>query len=65
MYNPMTPAPTPVSAWVRAARRLKADGDQHGLMLHIEDPNTDLDSAGIATLRSTNPLEKQDAAGAT
>lgn len=38
MYNPMTPAPTPVSAWVRAARRLKADGDQHGLMLHIEDP---------------------------
>lgn len=38
MYNPMTPAPTPVSAWVRAARRLKADGDQHGLMLHIEEP---------------------------
>lgn len=38
MYNPMTPAPTPVSAWVSAARRLKADGDQHGLMLHIEDP---------------------------
>lgn len=38
MYNPMTPAPTPVSAWVNAARRLKADGDLHGLMLHIEDP---------------------------
>ncbi len=38
MYNPMTPAPTPVSAWVSAARRLEADGDQHGLMLHIEDP---------------------------
>ncbi|MFJ7440160.1 hypothetical protein ACIQW5_21125 [Methylorubrum thiocyanatum] len=38
MYNPMAPAPTPVSAWVRAARRLKTDGDQHGLMLHIEDP---------------------------
>ncbi len=38
MYNPMTPAPTPVSAWVSAARRLKADGDLHGLMLHIEDP---------------------------
>lgn len=38
MYNPMTPAPTPVSAWVRAARRLKENGDQHGLMLHIEDP---------------------------
>ncbi|WP_394887478.1 hypothetical protein ACG873_21615 [Mesorhizobium sp. AaZ16] len=38
MYNPMKPAPTPVSAWVRAARRLKTDGDQHGLMLHIEDP---------------------------
>lgn len=38
MYNPMEPAPTPVSAWVAAARRLKADGDQHGLMLHIEDP---------------------------
>ena len=38
MYNPMTPAPTPVSAWVDAARRLKADGDLHGVMLHIEDP---------------------------
>ncbi len=38
MYNPMTPAPTPVSAWVSAARRLKTDGDQHGLMLHIEGP---------------------------
>lgn len=38
MYNPMTPAPTPVSAWVDAARRLTADGDLHGLMLHIEDP---------------------------
>ena len=38
MYNPMTPAPTPVSAWVSAARRLKADGDLHGVMLHIEDP---------------------------
>ena len=38
MYNPMTPAPTPVSAWVSAARRLKTEGDQHGLMLHIEGP---------------------------
>jgi hypothetical protein len=38
MYNPMTPAPTLVSAWVSAARRLEADGDQHGLMLHIKDP---------------------------
>lgn len=38
MYNPMAPAPTPVSAWVSAARRLKTDGDQHGLMLHIDDP---------------------------
>lgn len=38
MYNPMTPAPTPVSAWVSAARRLKSDGNQHGLMLHIENP---------------------------
>ena len=38
MYNPMTAAPTPVSAWVNAARRLKTDGDLHGLMLHIEDP---------------------------
>ena len=38
MYNPMTPAPTPVSAWVSAAHRLKTAGDQHGLMLHIEDP---------------------------
>lgn len=39
MYNPMTPEPTPVSAWVSAARRLRTEGDQHGLMLHIEDPN--------------------------
>ena len=38
MYNPMTPAPTPVSAWADAARKLKADGDLHGVMLHIEDP---------------------------
>ena len=38
MYNPMPSAPTPVSAWVRAALRLKADGDKHGLMLHVEDP---------------------------
>lgn len=38
MYNPMIPAPTPVFAWVDAARRLKADGNLHGLMLHIEDP---------------------------
>lgn len=39
MYNPMTPAPTPVSAWVEAACRLKdAGGDLHGLMLHIQDP---------------------------
>lgn len=38
MYNPMTPAPTSVSAWVSAARWLKANGSQHGLMLHIEDP---------------------------
>lgn len=38
MYNPMEPALTPVSAWVSAAQRLKADGDQNGLMLHIIDP---------------------------
>lgn len=38
MYNPMTPAPTPVSAWVSAARQLRTHGEQHGLMLHIEDP---------------------------
>jgi hypothetical protein len=38
MYNPMTPAPTPVSAWVSAACRLQSEGDQYGLMLHIEDP---------------------------
>jgi hypothetical protein len=38
MYNPMEPAPTPVSAWIRAARRLKTEGDQHGLMLHVENP---------------------------
>jgi hypothetical protein len=38
MYNPMTAAPTPVSAWVNAARRLKVEGDLHGLMLHIENP---------------------------
>ena len=38
MYNPMPAAPTPVSAWVSAARRLSKDGDLHGLMLHIEDP---------------------------
>lgn len=38
MYHPLPPAPTTVSAWVDAARRLKADGDLHGLMLHIEDP---------------------------
>lgn len=38
MYNPMTVAPTPVSAWVDAARRLKVEGELHGLMLHIEDP---------------------------
>ena len=38
MYNPMTPAPTPVSAWVDAARRLKTVSDLYGVMLHIEDP---------------------------
>lgn len=38
MYNPMLAAPTPVSAWVSAAQRLSADGDLHGLMLHIEHP---------------------------
>ena len=38
MYNPMTAAPTLVAAWADAARRLNADGDLHGLMLHIEDP---------------------------
>lgn len=38
MYNPMAPAPTLVSAWAEAVRRLKVDVEQHGLMLHIEDP---------------------------
>ena len=38
MYNPMPAAPTPVSAWVSAARRLNAEGNLHGLMLHIENP---------------------------
>ncbi len=38
MYNPMKPAPTLVSAWVEAARELRVKGDQHGLMLHIENP---------------------------
>lgn len=38
MYNPMPAAPTAVSAWVSAAQRLDAEGDLHGLMLHIENP---------------------------
>lgn len=38
MYRPMPPAATPVSAWVNAANLLNAEGDQLGLMLHIENP---------------------------
>ncbi|WP_147372371.1 MULTISPECIES: hypothetical protein [Henriciella] len=37
-YNPMQPSNSCASAWLDAARRLRDDGPQYGLILHIADP---------------------------